>query len=695
MKPKTITKLGAGTLAVVAIASLVGSISGTIAWFQYTTRVTANYTGVVSHMSENLQIRLPGMKDWKSDLSAADIQKYLLDGGRADTALRPVTTGIQSKDGELVGLYKNPIRQYAGVNVWGKAAANHDYIELPLQIRNRDVDGSADSDPTLLSRPIYLTDLTMGQISVTAGQPDISDALRVHFDTGAKQYLVSNHGEAVKAHGELDLDGDYVMDLEEGYGADRKAVDYGVSGTVDEKAKLPLLKKNYYIEYAPGATPVFDPAAGSWSTPTAASTEYHVWDGTKWDVKPTAPTDTENVPVKIGSTITTAEDLAEAKKNALIRVGDVYKVAGTTASGDDGYYRYEAIASDADNKDNFGWVKAAGETAESYKASDILADDSNPNNIVAVDSTKGLTAIGYTYGKAAAVTDLLTNEKSYVKVTTDGTYLLFKDGAWADQGSVKPAGDAFAEVESKAQADRLIANLDNDIYAVGNVLYKWDGTAKKWVVNADFKGTGTVETPLTALPTDPAEGKTYYLNISGTPAYAEGIYRYNNGEFTAVPTTLTINTKIFLEGWQDLAPATSMSTTEFAADYTGASSKAVVVGKKYQVTKSGVVTYHTWDGAGFRNGLWNYDASTGWTETTDTTDVVALTAEADLPTDLLKTGTAVRVYDSAIAGHDVIYRWTGTDWVEGGTPIWDAAAYVGKSFEVGFRFSTPTHFDHN
>ena len=51
-------KLLVGTLAIASVAATVGSISGTFAWFQYSTRVTAAYSGAAAHVSENLQIRV-------------------------------------------------------------------------------------------------------------------------------------------------------------------------------------------------------------------------------------------------------------------------------------------------------------------------------------------------------------------------------------------------------------------------------------------------------------------------------------------------------------------------------------------------------------------------------------------------------------------------------------------------------------
>ena len=58
--------------SVMTAASLVGSIAGSVAWYQYSTRATMSYTGTSVHNSENIQISLD-KTNWKGDLSISDI----------------------------------------------------------------------------------------------------------------------------------------------------------------------------------------------------------------------------------------------------------------------------------------------------------------------------------------------------------------------------------------------------------------------------------------------------------------------------------------------------------------------------------------------------------------------------------------------------------------------------------------------
>ena len=59
-------------LAIVAGASLAGSVAGSVAWYQYTTRTTAAYVGTSVSATRNLQIKV-GSGDYKTDLTNKDM----------------------------------------------------------------------------------------------------------------------------------------------------------------------------------------------------------------------------------------------------------------------------------------------------------------------------------------------------------------------------------------------------------------------------------------------------------------------------------------------------------------------------------------------------------------------------------------------------------------------------------------------
>ena len=82
MKTNLFSKVAVTMMTVALGAGVVGSISGTVAWFQYSTRSTVAFTGTSTHCTENLQVRLydstqTAEAGWASDLNAETIAAAL------------------------------------------------------------------------------------------------------------------------------------------------------------------------------------------------------------------------------------------------------------------------------------------------------------------------------------------------------------------------------------------------------------------------------------------------------------------------------------------------------------------------------------------------------------------------------------------------------------------------------------------
>ena len=258
-------KLLVGTMAIAAVAATVGSISGTVAWFQYSTRSTAAYSGAAAHVSENLEIRiaraakdLNGDSDttddgeaaydgpWLKDLRVADVQAYLAHTrATEDYDLRPITSGAALDEENKVAttFYKNPIYQYSGeyapeapaVSYW-QAADKMDYVELPIELRVLDVNGAAEDQ--YLAKNVYLTDVTIAKATV-ASKLDITNALRVSFECGTNKVTYSKTGGEIDTYGKLDLNADGRIDKETGY-EDFQALNdfvYGTEGSTETTTK--------------------------------------------------------------------------------------------------------------------------------------------------------------------------------------------------------------------------------------------------------------------------------------------------------------------------------------------------------------------------------------------------------------------------------------------------------------------------
>ena len=202
---------------------LVGSISGTVAWYQYSTRVTAAYIGTSAKASENLQIQAKSADGtkvgaWAQDLNSETVHG-IIDGAteKYGQALTPVTTGEQAKDGVLASLKGHPIYQYNLTSQWG-AASVANYVAFDLSFRTQDIDGTGTA---YYAKNVYLTDVTI-KINSANDSIDLDKAVRVHISApgasgAAVNALFSKEGADTDVYGPLDLNNDNAYDKGVGY----------------------------------------------------------------------------------------------------------------------------------------------------------------------------------------------------------------------------------------------------------------------------------------------------------------------------------------------------------------------------------------------------------------------------------------------------------------------------------------------
>ncbi len=231
-------------------ASMVGSVAGTVAWYQYSTRASAAYVGASAKCTEKLEIQVGDGTgtNWDTELSSAEILDYLdsatthalTDAGK----VTPVTTGNLAYNDPLpTALKSNPRYTYGAFSEWQNATVNKDYVRFPLSFRVQDIDGG--STATYIDEDLYLQDLLIQKDdSNPSGKSDISDAIRVHFasdETTPNYFLFSKAGGDTVTHGNLDLNGDGSADAESGRGTTYSfetltAIDYGAqTGVTDPK----------------------------------------------------------------------------------------------------------------------------------------------------------------------------------------------------------------------------------------------------------------------------------------------------------------------------------------------------------------------------------------------------------------------------------------------------------------------------
>ena len=255
-------------------AALAGSVTGTAAWYQYSTKVNGAIVGVSGGAAGNLNMRLrknnQGVNDdWTTFISKENMISFVNSQGFG-TNIVPVTPGALDKNSDLTFengnplMYANPVAGRAAYADWTKASKAN-YIVIPLQLRYVERDGVKENgvDEKNVAKEVYLSDLVLQQPAADASaHNDVSEALRFHisaYDSSATDpinktsRLVSKKGGKTVTNGKLDLDGD-------GHNDTARAADkYGFDSVVDTTTE---------IEYGEGSQVSFTA-----ETLTAAATD--------------------------------------------------------------------------------------------------------------------------------------------------------------------------------------------------------------------------------------------------------------------------------------------------------------------------------------------------------------------------------------------------------------------------------------
>ena len=210
MKKLNTAKTLFGFLGLATFASLVGTVSGTLAWYSYTTRATVSYSGTSIANTVQLQIgiasetKMPVISgdadneefwsvmeetQFEGDstfyyfapmgigLSSRLINAYLGVSGYGTNYIRPVTSGSYNPEdvGSQLSLKKSPNSEHYLHDV---TAPREDYLKLPLVFRaSKSKTGTDDFAP---NQELWLTDAKV--VASSSSDGEVYKAMRVFFD---------------------------------------------------------------------------------------------------------------------------------------------------------------------------------------------------------------------------------------------------------------------------------------------------------------------------------------------------------------------------------------------------------------------------------------------------------------------------------------------------------------------------------
>ena len=220
---KTHKKVVISSLALLSVLTLAGSISGTIAWFQYGTIAKVAYTGTTAHCSKLLQLSVDGGSTWGTDILSSQLPSVSFapatsGGQEKDAPLQEKTKTINTYDsnGEVAStttkssyLYAQPVRGQGLYDNWLLAAPSS-YLRFEMLVKIKNIDGE-DTETDLVD-DIYLTDLTIQDANENSTL-DLSDAIRVHISSSylnndseeSKNFLFAKQSTDIEVGGFLNL----------------------------------------------------------------------------------------------------------------------------------------------------------------------------------------------------------------------------------------------------------------------------------------------------------------------------------------------------------------------------------------------------------------------------------------------------------------------------------------------------------
>lgn len=208
-------------------AALVGSVSGSVAWYQYSTRATATIEGVSAGSSRNLQVRIKGDADnkWRNNITVDELNAAfgVTAAGATQLALRPATIHTAtastaptydadkalSETSSTLDFKKQPeTRREAFTKITSQTegtgtSTSFYYVQTTLQFRVVD-NGSTTANAI---KDIYLVDAEV------TGDEKIESALRFHLTDGSNNHvLFANTATLTNVSGALDINGNDKVD---------------------------------------------------------------------------------------------------------------------------------------------------------------------------------------------------------------------------------------------------------------------------------------------------------------------------------------------------------------------------------------------------------------------------------------------------------------------------------------------------
>ena len=251
--------------------SVIGGIGGAVAWYQYNSKVTANFIGVSVTDKGVLQLSENG----STFTRAVDKTNY-----SSKMQLKPVTfgataDGVGSKQawmypeaGAGVGYY-GASTEHPNNPHWEQATAGTDYVSFDLFFNAYENDSTEDGGKKYLQKSVYISDNFIRCLDSVNHNEDTEHlanlAMRVQIDVkDGDSFIIGKEAGTTSLYGGLDLDGSGAPDkyynnpfitLPTGAVAGQDVI-YGVNGETQVVTEVDSYKSIPLFETTGTETPV-------------------------------------------------------------------------------------------------------------------------------------------------------------------------------------------------------------------------------------------------------------------------------------------------------------------------------------------------------------------------------------------------------------------------------------------------------
>lgn len=185
MKTQNKKKIIVSTLALAMGAALAGSISGSVAWYQYSTRAAVQFTGTSAGTEGRLQVKVGSTGAYAQTVKLSDGEDYRPISGKGSVG--------------AMEYYDHPVYQTAQLPVM--LDSNKGYVDYELYFKYEE----NTNNPQSFVQEVKNVYLSYFEIENT-GTNDVTPAVRVEL-LGSNSFLFSANdaGETVNTKGKLDL----------------------------------------------------------------------------------------------------------------------------------------------------------------------------------------------------------------------------------------------------------------------------------------------------------------------------------------------------------------------------------------------------------------------------------------------------------------------------------------------------------